>query len=243
VPVEQGVLLNSTAEGSGAHAAGLQKGDVLVSLNGVALRDPGSFPNALQGLKAGDRPLVEYYRGPEKHTTPLELGVFPIPELPPDASGLAARVRQLNTEVTAALRAQLEGLSETQAARRPGQDEWSVHELVAHFILMERDYQSWAADMLNDTPIEDYLQMRPNVTPRISALIRRFGTLPALLGELELAREETVALIEALPPDFVRDRKHLFRRLAQWELEIIPGHYFDEHQEQFAAAIAASQAE
>jgi hypothetical protein len=241
VPVSQGVLLHGTAEGTGAQAAGLLKDDVLVSLNGVPLLDPTSFDAALRGLKAGDRPIVEYYRGTEKRSTPLELGNFPIPELPDVAGELAAKVRQVYAEARAAMRAQVEGLTDEQAAARPAEGQWSANELVAHFVLMERDYQSWVADMLNDTPVEDWLQMRPNVQPRISALTARLSTLPALLEELERAQEETAALIEAFPASFVRDRKHLYRRAALWEIEGHPSHYFEEHKEQFQAAIDAAR--
>jgi uncharacterized protein YndB with AHSA1/START domain len=241
VPVAQGVLLQGTAEGTGAQAAGLLKGDVLVGLNGVPLRDPSSFDAALRGLKAGDSPVIEYYRGAEKHSTALTLGSFPIPELPIDAAGLAEKVQALNAEVLAAMRAQLEGLSEGQAAARPAEGEWSAREMVAHFILSERDYQSWVADMLNDTPVEDWLQMRPNVGPRVAALVARMPGLAELFKELLLAQEETAAMIAYFPESFTRDRKHLYRRAAQWALEVIPGHYFDEHKEQFQAAIEAAR--
>jgi uncharacterized protein YndB with AHSA1/START domain len=241
LPDAQGVLIRGTAEGSGAQAAGLLKDDVLVSLNGVPLLGPDSFDTALRGLKAGDRPVIEYYRGAEKRSTPLELGTFPIPELPPGAAALADTVREIYAGVMAALREQLSGLTDEQVAVRPAEGEWNVKELVAHLVLMERDYQSWVADMLNDVPVEDWLEMRPNVQPRITALIARLGSLPALLDELRLAQEETSAMIQALPESFTRDRKHLFRRAAQWEIEGIQGHYFEEHKEQFQAAVEAAR--
>jgi uncharacterized protein YndB with AHSA1/START domain len=241
LPEAQGVLLRGTAEGSGAQAAGLLKDDVLVSLNGVPLVNADSFGTALSGLKAGDRPMVEYYRGPEKRSTPLELGTFPIPEPPPDAAALAARVRELYAEVLTAMREPVDGLTDEQADVRPAEGEWSVKELVAHFVLMERDYQSWMADMLNDIPVEDWLEMRPNVQPRITALTARQGSLAALLDELSLAQEETAAMIQALPESFTRDRKHLYQRAAQWEIEGIQGHYFEEHKEQFQKAIEAAK--
>jgi uncharacterized protein YndB with AHSA1/START domain len=235
VPVEEGVHVGATAEGSGARAAGLVKGDVLVSLNGVPLINPNSFEEALSGLKAGDRPQVEYYRGAEVHSTPLELSSFPILELPAGAKELAEQVKELNAKVMEAMRLQLEGLSDEQASTRPAVEEWSAKELVAHFVLCERDYQSWVADMLNDTPVEDALLARPNVPVRLDALIARLGNLEALLDELGLAKAESEALIAAFPESFVRDRKHLFRRAAEWELEWMPEHYFEEHREQFQA--------
>jgi hypothetical protein len=139
------------------------------------------------------------------------------------------------------MRAHLAGLSKAQAAARPQEGEWSVDEITAHFILCERDYQSWVADMLNDVEIEGWLEMRPNVQPRITALTSRLGTLPALLEELAKAKAETAAMIEAISPAFARDRKHIYRRLAQWAVEEAPNHYYDEHKGQLQAAIEAAK--
>jgi uncharacterized protein YndB with AHSA1/START domain len=241
LPVKEGVLLHGTAENSGAQAAGLQKDDVLVSLNGAALRSPTSFEAALRGLHAGDCPVVEFYRGGEKQTVALQLGRFPIPEYPATALGLSEMVCELYAVTMTNLRQQLAGLTEAQAERRPAQDEWSVKELVAHLILTDRDYQSWVADMLNDLAVEDWLQMSPNVTPRIQALVARMVSLDRLLDELEATLRETADMIAAFPESFARERKHLYRRAAAWASEVTPSHYSEEHLEQFQHTIAAAQ--
>ncbi len=241
VPVSEGVLLVSTAEGSGAQATGLQKDDVLVSLNGLPLAGPHSFDAALRGLKAGDQTVVEYYRGPQKHSVPLKLGSYPIPDLPDRASELADKVRELNAEVLAAIRKQVEGLSEQQANARPAEGEWSVNEIVAHFVLAQRDYQGWVADMINDVPVEDWLMNRSNLHARITTLTALLPTLPALLDELAQAQAETAALIASFPESFVSQRKHLYRRAAGWEMQEIHDHYYLEHQEQFQKTIEASR--
>jgi hypothetical protein len=241
VPVTEGVYIAGTAEGTGAQAAGLVKNDVLVSLNGVPLTNPGSFDLALRGLKAGDRPLVEFFRGAERHTTPLELGSFPIPDLSDTPAELADRIRAEYREVHRKITDVVSGLGDEQAAKRPAEGEWSVKELVGHFVLCERDFQSWVADMLHDNVIEDYLEYRPNSTERIDALIARLGSLAALLEELALAQEESCALIAALPKHFTTWRKHFYRRLAFWEMEIAEGHFDSEHAEQFKTAIEAAK--
>lgn len=241
VPVKSGVRLMGVVDGSGAKAAGLQKDDVLVSLNGVALDSPASIAAALRGLKAGDRPVVAYYRGAQKLSTPLELGNFPIPELPDTAAGAAQKVREKYPKVLEEMRKLVGGLTDEQAARRPSAEEWSVRELVAHFILCERDYQNWVAGMINDVAVEDWLEMRPNLTPRIQALTARIPRLADLLDELALAYEETAATIAAFPESFVQRRKHLYRRAAQWAIELISEHYYGEHLEQFKATINAAR--
>jgi len=133
------------------------------------------------------------------------------------------------------------GLSEADAGHLPAEGEWSAKEIVAHLALTERDYQGWVADMVNDTPVEDWLQMRPNVHARVKALVARLQSLDALLDELEASLGETVAMLAGLPESFAAERKYLYRRAAGWALEVTPGHYPDEHKEQIAATIAAAR--
>lgn len=241
VPTAKGVRLAGTAEGSGARAAGLLKDDVLVALNGKPLTDFDSFGPALHGLQAGDQPKVVFYRGAKKHTTPLELSRFPIPEAPATGAALAHQVRGLQAKLDAAIARSVAGLTEAQAGFRPAVNEWSANELIAHFILCERDYQGWVADMLNDVVVEDWLQMRPNVLPRVRALAARLKTTRALRTELKLAEAETAALLEALPADFIQRRPHLYRRAALWALEIVAGHWDSEHAEQMRLTVEAAQ--
>ena len=236
VPVQQGLRLGGTVEGTGARAAGLLKDDVIVSLDGHLVSDYDSLSLPLQSLHAGDQPEIVFYRGPVQHTVPLALSSFPIFKSPP-AAEMARQYRKNAGEILAAWAAQLSGVSEDQAAKQPAENEWSAREILAHFTLCERDYQGWVADMVNDTPVEDWLQMRPNVTTRIQSLVKRLGSLPALLQELAAAQEETADFLEHLPDSFVNQRKHLYRRAAQWALETVPSHYYDEHKEQIENAL------
>lgn len=241
VPVKAGVLVTGAAEGTGARAAGLQKDDVLVSLNGKRLTGFDSFGPALHGLRAGDRPTVVFYRGAQKHTVPLELSRWPIPEVPATSAELAEHMRRTYAEVQAGLAALVDGLSEAQAERRPAPNEWSVKELLAHFILTERDYQSWVADMLNDRAVNDDLEMRPNVNERLAAVVARCGSVATLLDELKAASAESAAFIERLPVQFVQRRKHLYRRAALWQIEYTLIHFSEEHAEQLRQTIAAAK--
>ena len=239
VPAKEGILLAGTGENTGARAAGLVKDDVLVSLNGVKLVDPSSFDQALRGLKAGDQPIVEYYRGAEKHSMPLELGRFPIPELPASPAELAAKVRDIYRQLNHSISELIQDLNEEQAGKRPAEKEWSAKGLIGHFILCERDYQSWVAAMLHDNVIMDDVEYRPNMDERIDALVVRLRTVPNLMEELALAQEETVALIAALPDTITHRRKHLYRRIVEWENGVFEGHYEFEHAEQLKKIIAA----
>ena len=133
----------------------------------------------------------------------------------------------------------LEGVTEEEASHKAGA-EWSLKELACHFIAMERDFQSWVADMLNDRPVNDDLEMRPNVNERLRALAGRFGTLAALLTELRQAQTETADLIANWPDSFVA-RKHMYRRAALWMLQVVPDHLRSEHGEQLQAAVKAAK--
>ena len=241
VPAKQGVRISGTADGTGAQAAGLQRDDVLISLNGHKLAGPESFGAALQGLQAGDKPRVVFYRGAQKLSVPLELSRFPIPDLPASGAELAAQVRQLHAEVEAALAQSVAGLTEAQAEQRPAEGEWNAKQLIAHFVLGERDFQSWVADMLNDNVVNDDLEFRPNVNARLDALVARLGSVAALRQELALAESETAALLEALPASFIQNRKHLYRRVAQWALEVTGGHWSGEHADQMKRIVEAAR--
>ncbi len=238
VPARKGILLEGTMEDSGARAAGLQKDDVIVKFDGKNV-DINGLGAVLDAHKAGDKVEAVFYRGGEKRTATVELSRRPIPQVPPTAAELAEVVRKNYVDMDAELAKALEGVTEEEASRKAG-PEWSLKELVCHFIAMERDFQSWVADMLNDTPVNDDLEMRPNVNERLRALVDRFGALTALLAELKLAQAETVALIANWPDSFVA-RKHLYRRAALWMLQVVPDHLRSEHGEQLQAAIKAAK--
>ncbi len=238
VPARKGILLEGTMEDSGARAAGLQKDDVIVKFDGKAV-DINGLGAVLDAHKAGDKVETVFYRGGEKRTVTVELSRRPIPQVPPTAAELAEVVRKNYVDMDAELAKVLEGVTEEEASHKAG-PEWSLKELACHFIAMERDFQSWVANMLNDTPVNDDLQMRPNVNERLRALMSRFGTLAALLEELKHAQAETAALIADWPDWFVA-RKHMYRRAALWMLQTVPDHLRLEHGEQLQAAVKAAK--
>ncbi len=241
VPVKRGTRLEGAADGSGAQAAGLQKDDVIVRLGGQPITDFASLGPALQGRQAGDKVPVVFYRGPEKRTVTMALSQRPDPPpLPASGAALAERAEASYAAFLDDMAQQLAGVSDAEASQRPAPNEWTLKELVAHFIACERDLQSWIADMVNDNTVGDSLEFRPNVTPRLAALVDRFPTLPALLEELRHATRETLALLRALPPEFVA-RQHMFQRVAGWMLFVVPSHLPDEHSAQLKATLAAAR--
>jgi hypothetical protein len=60
------------------------------------------------------------------------------------------------------------------------------------------------------------------------------------LEELKRSADESIALLAALPPEFVA-RKHLYRRVVWWITEVIPSHLPDEHGAQLQATLDAAR--
>jgi hypothetical protein len=243
VPAKEGFWLGGLGEDMPAARAGLRPNDVLVSLGGRRLRDWPDLAAALGAHRAGDRVRAVFWRGAEKRTVIVELGRRPAELLPETAEALLAAARANYAQVNRQLADLVAGVSHAEAGRCPADQEWNILELLAHYVATERDLQSWIAAMLRDGnhqgELDDSLQFRPNVTPRLDALVARYPSVPALLAELDAAQNETLALIAALPADFVA-RRHYFRRVAGWLAEVVPGHV-DEHRDQFAATLQAAR--
>jgi uncharacterized protein YndB with AHSA1/START domain len=244
VPARGGIRLEGTFEGTGAHAAGLQKDDVMVSLGGKKVADFATLGEALQGHAAGDKVPVVFYRGGQKQKVTMELSRRPMPVYPATAGELADAARKVYAGIDAGFARLVEGVSEAEAERPPAPGEWSLKEAIAHFIACERDLQSWIAELINGGnnagEAQDSLEFRPNVAPRLRVLVGRYPTVAALLEELKCAEAETVALLAALPPEFVA-RKHLYQRAAFWMTQIVTSHFGDEHLNLMKAAIEAAK--
>lgn len=80
-----GVIVNSVVYNSPADKAGLQRSDVILSVNGIAVEDVDGFRNIMSTLKAGDNVKIVYVRDSQKDTTYAVLA---------DSSAVAAIARQ-----------------------------------------------------------------------------------------------------------------------------------------------------
>jgi hypothetical protein len=161
----------------------------------------------------------------------------PQPDPPPTAAALAEAVRAAYVQLNDELAACFAGVSEAAADYRPAPGAWSAKELVAHCILCERDLQSWIAAWLLDIETANNLEGRPNVQPRLAALVAVYGSIPALLQQFRHSAEETIALLAGLPAEFV-GRKHLYQRASDAPMGNVE--HVREHFEQIRAAIAAA---
>jgi uncharacterized protein YndB with AHSA1/START domain len=237
VPMEHGVRIDGTAPGLGAEAAGLRKDDVLVSLGGHKVSNGPTIRTALQAHRAGDKVVVVFYRGPEKIRVTMQLSQRPLLELPATAAVLAQAVRKMYDGIDATLAQVLQGVTDAEAAFHPAPDEWNVKETLAHLVLGERDTHAWIAELVSGDE-RDSNGAGGNSQIRTRATAAAYDTVPALLEELRRNESETVAMLAALPDDFV-GRKRSYWRMAN---SIAQGaDHVNDRSRQIEAAVAGAR--
>lgn len=215
VPVSQGIHLADVVPGLGAHAAGLQKDNVIVELNGYPItNDFGSLMSNLQGKKGGDQIQVVYYHGPEKKTVMMELTRRPVLDIPWEPAELARRVRSTYDEALAKLGTCFNGVSEKEADFEPVPGEWSAKQVLGHLIQTER---GWLANL--DDAVGGYECLADdwggNLPSHITATVKSYGTVKAMLGELRQLSIEMVAFIERLPSTSVERKASYYTNAVQ----------------------------
>ncbi|HEY46400.1 MAG: hypothetical protein AMJ88_14295 [Anaerolineae bacterium SM23_ 63] len=237
VPVTKGVRVDQPIEGMGADAAGMQSNDVVVEMAGVPITGFASISEARLGKHAGDVVNVVFYRGPEKHEVEMALSSQPFAEVPLDPVALAERIRAIDAEVMAELRALFDGVSEAEADYNPAPEAWSAKETLAHLIVGEMGGQVGITSLINDNEPE-YGENFANVRARLQALVAVTPTIPELLDRLEKGKEETASLIERASA--LRARKGVLWGLGQGYLQL-PGVHERTHMDQIRAAIEAAR--
>lgn len=71
---ERGVRIEKVMQNSAAARAGLKVGDVILSFNGVTIRNTKHLFNEVQRYKPGERVLIEYLRAGKTHQIEVVLG-------------------------------------------------------------------------------------------------------------------------------------------------------------------------
>lgn len=235
VPVSDGLYLDGIVLGLGAEAAGLQSGDVLVTLDGKPVSDMASLAAAVGSHQAGDTVAVEYYRRQEKRSAVMTLSKRPTPEVPADPRDLAARLTDSHDRLNAELDTLLKDVTETEAAYHPAPGEWNVNENLAHLIATERHSHVW---IWNFAGGDDRVPWADNNPTHLLMALAVHPSTPELVAELKRAQFATAAMIEALPPAFVA-RKLSYRRLGAGLLGLAD--HTREHFRQMQAAIEAAR--
>jgi hypothetical protein len=150
---------------------------------------------------------------------------------------LASALRDRYARQQADLDAFLAPLDESIAEFRPD-GEWSVKDALAHLIHSERGFQQYIGE-LSTGSLPQYDDWGGNVQARNAATVSAHPELADLSGELKRLRQETVALLEALPAEWTS------RKGSYWQLAygIVEGSYDHQsvHLEQMQAAVAAAR--
>lgn len=237
IPVTAGVRLDDTVEGMGARAAGLQKDDVLISMAGKDVKGFDDLRMSLQGHQAGDSIEVEFYRGAQKIKLHMTLSGRPEPEITWNAALLAERIAEIYAQMDQELWSAIEGISEKAASTQPDPNEWSVNEILAHLIINERFNPPFIAELIDGQ--ESWQDgFTSNIHAPLDAILEVYPSKQALFEELKRCEAETVAIVRALPAEFL-ERKGSYYRMADQLLSF--RYHTRAHIPQIQAAGASAQ--
>lgn len=238
IPVSEGLLLGGTVEGLGAQRAGLQKNDLIVAMNGQPVVNFDAVQKVLHGKKAGDIVRVTYYRGADKGEAEMVLSPRPLPEIPMTIAGLAEALRQIYHREQAELESVLKGVTEKEAAYKPDKKDWSVKEVLAHLIHVERALQNVISEIFQsqESVADGY---GDNLDAYIRATTEVYGTAQAMETAFHASREETLHLVANLPESFTKRKSSMWK--LGYQLLAFPYHVH-EHAEQMKAAIEKARA-
>jgi uncharacterized protein YndB with AHSA1/START domain len=233
VPTTEGFRLEGVIDGMGAQAAGLQKDDVIIGMHGKPTGEYAQFQAAMSGLKAGDRIEVVFYRGTDKKSTTLELSRRKLPEIPPTVVEASKKYHSTLTDQFKQIAGLLEGMSDEKAAQRPGADAWSILQVLAHLIHVERDLQAMIVDRIFDQErISD--GFGDNSLARLAATVKAYPKLADMLDTYRRSQVETIEILAALPASFTIHKGSYWRLMN--DLFGFPQHT-DEHIEQIKSLI------
>lgn len=236
ITAEKGIYVLGTVDDSGARAAGLEQGDVIVSLGGAATPSYDELGSALRAHRADDTVDLELVRGQKHETIQITLGQRPQVEVPDSAAELADRLDEAHKEANDELVAALEGVTDEEAGQSPAEGEWSVKQVLAHLSTGERGFQN----LLVNWAVNGWLDGEPvfpdQIPGQLEAAIAVTPTTQGLLDRYLADVAETVALIRYLPQETLA-HKARFRRIAE-VVQYGPDHTRD-HTGQIKAAIQA----
>ncbi len=239
IAADEGIYVLDTVEGSGARAAGLGKGDVIVSLAGRETPGFAELGAALRACRAGDVVDVDLVRGQERETVQVTLGSRPMREVPASAGALADLLAEGQAGAAAELRAAVEEVTEAQAEAQPGEGEWSVKQTLAHLSEGERGFHM----VIVNVALNGWFDAGPvypdQIPGRLDAVLAVTPTLQGLVERVITDQAETAALVRGLPQTAL-EHKARFRRISDFCLSG-PDHT-REHIDQIKRAIAAARA-
>jgi uncharacterized protein YndB with AHSA1/START domain len=229
-PVDFGVLVSNVVPNYGADKAGIRSDDLIVAIDGLKVDNIAGLFGVISEYAPGDQITIEAYRGSERMTFIVDTTPQIVQALPGSPEELAKEIEANSTRLLETLDKVLSGVSEAEASYSPGQDKWSVKETLVHFILHERNLQTWINDLAYDPACS--CEVNPgHCLFRIRATLTTYPTLNDLMAELRRSFKETVATVTFLEPSFT-ERKASYWRLGYELLEkMLPYQEFVRHME------------
>ena len=229
-PVDYGVLVSNVVPNYGADKAGIRSDDLIVAIDGLKVDNIAGLFGVISEFAPGDQITIEAYRGSERLTFTVDTTPQIVQALPGSPEELAKEIEANSTRLLETLDKVVSGVSEAEASYSPGGEKWSVKETLVHFILHERNLQTWINDLAYDPACS--CEVNPgHCLFRIRATLTTYPTLNDLMAELRRSFKETVATVAFLEPSFTL-RKASYWRLGYELLEkMLPYQEYVRHME------------
>jgi uncharacterized protein YndB with AHSA1/START domain len=230
-PVDYGVLVSNVVPNYGADKAGIRSDDLIVAIDGIKIDNIAGLFGVISEYAPGDQIRIEAYRGSERMPFTVDTTPQIVQALPGSPEELAKEIEANSTRMLDTLDKVVSGVSEAEASYSPGGEKWSVKETLVHFILHERNLQTWINDLAYDPSCS--CEVNPgHCLFRIQATLTTYPTLNDLMAELRRSFKETVATVAFLEPSFTQ-RKASYWRLGYELLEkMLPYQEYIRHMEE-----------
>lgn len=209
-PVDYGVMVSNVVPNYGADKAGLRSEDLIVSIEGKKVDNIRTLFGIISEFAVGDQLSIEAYRGSEKLTFTVDTTPQLAQSLPGSPEELAKQIQVDSTRLLDTLDKILIGVTDSEASYSPSPEKWSIKETLGHFILHERNLQTWINDLAYDTAC--LCDVNPgHCLFRIRATLTAYPTLDELMAELRRTYKETVATVAFLEPTFIQRKASYWR--------------------------------
>jgi uncharacterized protein YndB with AHSA1/START domain len=232
-----GVYVAEVLEEGGAVTAGLERGDVITSVDGLAVTDWDALLTILATSQPGDYVQVGYVRRGRRNIVAIELAARPTPEVSFDLQEMVNQMQAMQVDTMRALRQALKGVTDELAGQNPTADEWSVREILAHLSLNERIRQHWLADVILGTTPGQSGGDAAAVPEALNMVLTTTPTVEELLARLQQDMEETLALFASLRPELVAMRGR-YRAMAD---SLLLGLHIQNHIDQIESTLKAAK--
>jgi uncharacterized protein YndB with AHSA1/START domain len=214
VPVDYGTRLSEVIDGMGAQKVGIQKDDVIVSVDGHELFTGTTLTSVMSSKHAGDVVDLVFYRGSVKNNAKMTLSGRPLPPIPSSINELSNQAQKMYLQFEAEIETELNGASEAECISKPRPGEWSAEEVLAHLIHSELDWQSFVGEIIggNERSNDDY---PGNLQARIDATLSVYPTKVELLKEFKIHNAETLSLYSHLPEEILMHKGRFWKFVYQ----------------------------